>query len=714
MSKMRPEVTNRRIESFGKRFGQAHLYLACHAAFPLALTPDLLYRLWANFQRDIHAKMLGIPWIAVADLLLSSLCNEVGHELYEMDIAVRKELLKRLKDDPDFGQQRLNELANFLLDYIRQQLHSDDPDVQDLAQTQRWTALAYVQPSQAARELALALSKLNHKQDTAELVRFASLVNTVAEPLAEFEPLLIYTRGMASFVRGDIESAGNQFATLPVENNQIEVAGVSLLIPEQITKVSRQVEVTPVTQIPKSKNQKIKSSILNIFSSLLPSMQTSDTQQVAYASQSSYSRRYHETVAKGWLQTVLVISLGITALILGVRELKWLESWELRAYDQMLRLRPTEAPDPRILLVTVTEDDLRQYRWPVSDSKMNELLAKLESYQPRVIGINIYRPEQTNLGASLKRRDNIVSTCAFSSVGLPEIAPPSNFPIDNVGFIDLISDKDGIVRRSLLFANSPKDKKCTTNFSFAALLAIKYLEKQGIEPDFSDENNFKLVDAHSQKVKASFKILDSNAGGYKSMDDGGYQIMLNYRHPDSLAQEITFSQALKGNINPNWIKDRLVIIGTKSPSLHPGFYTPYNALPNQPARMPAVFIHAQIASQMLSTVLDKRPVIWYFSGSAESMWVWGWSLVGGVLAWRIQHSLFLGLAHGIAIVTLFGLCYVLFLQGGWIPLVPSALALVVTSVSVRVYVEFQPRLVHRQTEESRKNKLPNNNLTKKS
>ena len=179
MSKIKPEVAKRRIESFGKRFGKAHLYLVYHAAFPLALTPDLLYRLWANFQRDIYGEVLGIPWIAVADLLLSSLCHEVGHELYEMDVAVRNVLLSRLKEDEKFGQQRINELSDFLLEYVRQQLQSDDPDIQDFAQAQHWTALAYTRPSKAARELALAFSKLDYK-DTAELMRMASLTETFA------------------------------------------------------------------------------------------------------------------------------------------------------------------------------------------------------------------------------------------------------------------------------------------------------------------------------------------------------------------------------------------------------------------------------------------------------------------------------------------------------------------------------------------------------
>src|SRR5205823_10543157 len=105
---MRPEVARRRISSFSERFGRTHLYLAYHAAFPLALTPDLLYRLWANFQHDIHGKRLNIPWVAVADLLLSSLCDEVGYEIYEMNVAIRNALLSDLTTNHYFGNQRIN------------------------------------------------------------------------------------------------------------------------------------------------------------------------------------------------------------------------------------------------------------------------------------------------------------------------------------------------------------------------------------------------------------------------------------------------------------------------------------------------------------------------------------------------------------------------------------------------------------------------------
>lgn len=191
---MKSEVAQRRINSFAKRFGRKHLILAYHGAFPLALTPDLLYKLWANFQRDIHDNVLAIPWVAVADLLLSSLCQEVGYELYEMDRTVRNILLQQLKDDSDFGQKRIEELSDFLLTYIKNQINSHDPDVRVFATTQHSAALAYVKPNQAALELRQALDKAFSEDDQAEQIRLTSLIETLAEPLKGFEPILVYKR----------------------------------------------------------------------------------------------------------------------------------------------------------------------------------------------------------------------------------------------------------------------------------------------------------------------------------------------------------------------------------------------------------------------------------------------------------------------------------------------------------------------------------------
>ncbi|MEH1958064.1 CHASE2 domain-containing protein [Nostoc sp.] len=375
--------------------------------------------------------------------------------------------------------------------------------------------------------------------------------------------------------------------------------------------------------------------------------------------------------------TVVITSIAVTFLTLSIRELQWLQPWELRVYDQMLRSRPSEAPDRRILLVKITDEDLKREKWLLSDRTINQLLKKIESYQPRIVGLYLFRPEDNNLAANLQNQDNLVTTCLFSSLGRDEIPPPPNVPIDNVGFSDVVADNenDQILRRSLLFANST-DKKCTTSFAFGAQIAINYLAKQGIEYDFTKKGDFLLG-------KTLFPRLQPNSGGYRYLDADGYQILLNYRHPNSLADQVTLTDVLNGRVNPSLFKDRLVIIGTTAANLPPGgFYTPYSALQDQPARMPALFIHAQIASQLISTVLDGRPLFWYWPDWAEFTWVWGWSLLGGILAWRWQNPLLLLVVVGITLFGLVVICVALFLQAGWVPLVPSALALVVTSGSV--------------------------------
>lgn len=243
LQRVRDNIARQRIEAFRKRYGQFHLSLAQQAAFPLALTPDLLYRLWASFPRDIHGEKLNIPWVAVSDLLLSSLCNEVDDELYEMNAAVRTELLNDLRVNPQLGSQRLNELSSFLLKYVEQQLESHDPDIHDFAQVQQWTVLAYTRPGEAARELALALHASITQNDVTEQIRMASLIETFAEPLVEFVPLLSYAKGVKSLARGDVESAKDQFDIVARRESAVEVQGVSLPVPVWQYKGTRDAEL---------------------------------------------------------------------------------------------------------------------------------------------------------------------------------------------------------------------------------------------------------------------------------------------------------------------------------------------------------------------------------------------------------------------------------------------------------------------------------------
>jgi formylglycine-generating enzyme required for sulfatase activity len=221
-----------RIIKFAQRFGSLHTDLAVHAAFPLVLTPDLLYRIWATFLPQI-------PWTTVSDILLSPLCHEVGYELYEMDLVIRNILLKELREDNRFGESRLGELAQFLEDYIRLNLNSDDPDQRDLAEAQHWAALAQTAPDEAAREIA---SKILDPSQLAgsDLLRVATLTETLAPQLQEYSQLVHYTRGVERLANGDGQTASNLLNRVFEQKQDIEIAGVTLRRPRPAPQTSQE------------------------------------------------------------------------------------------------------------------------------------------------------------------------------------------------------------------------------------------------------------------------------------------------------------------------------------------------------------------------------------------------------------------------------------------------------------------------------------------
>ena len=105
-----------RIRAFRQRYGSGALALAAHAAFPLTLTTDLVYCLRENFVAD------ACPWYGAADVLLSGLCKPIGYDLYEMEAATRHWLLRYLHNHNQFGEARINRLADFMAAYSNYRL----------------------------------------------------------------------------------------------------------------------------------------------------------------------------------------------------------------------------------------------------------------------------------------------------------------------------------------------------------------------------------------------------------------------------------------------------------------------------------------------------------------------------------------------------------------------------------------------------------------
>ncbi|MBD1838222.1 CHASE2 domain-containing protein [Coleofasciculus sp. FACHB-64] len=403
---------------------------------------------------------------------------------------------------------------------------------------------------------------------------------------------------------------------------------------------------------------------------------------------------------RGRLRVALLASVAIASLIAGVRHQGMLQSIELKAFDQILTRRPDEKPDPRLLVITITEADVQaqnpeQRRGSLSDPALNQLLQKLEQYKPRAIGLDIYRdfpalPSQKDLANRLRQSDRLIGICKVSDPQAeePGIPPPPEIPTERLGFSDFMVDSDGVVRRHLLSLKPDPASPCTAYYAFSAQLAFRYLAAEGIVPTINSEGFLQLG-------KVVFKPLESFTGGYQGTDAWGHQVLLNYRShrsPENIADRVTLREVLNGQIDPNSIKDRIVLIGTSANSFHDYWLTPYSQGQWTEKQMPGVFVQAQMVSQMISAVKDGRSLLWVWPQWGEVFWIWGWSLLGGLFVCYLKSPVHLGIAIAAAQILLYGLCLALLIQSGcWVPLVPPALALVASSTSVAVYATFRAR-----------------------
>ncbi|MEH1941801.1 MAG: CHASE2 domain-containing protein [Nostoc sp.] len=388
--------------------------------------------------------------------------------------------------------------------------------------------------------------------------------------------------------------------------------------------------------------------------------------------------------------TTLFSSLAITVLVCGVRSLGYLENIEIPAFDEMMRSRPAEGIDSRLLVITIDDEDLATQRKnnesligaSISEISLNKLLAKLNQYQPRAIGLDIYRDfkaTQPDLVTRLQKTQNLIGVCKGSdgTVDIPGNEPPPEIPKTNLGFSDFINDRDGVIRRHLLFMNPEATSLCPASYAFSVQLASLYLRSSGIQPKFTPQGNLQLG-------KTIFPNLKPRTGGYQKIDANGGQILLNYRSSKDIAQQVKLTKFLSSPINPSAIKDKIVLIGVVAKGDSPDTWaTPYGVPLDE--QMPGVLVQAHMISQILSAVQDGRPLLRVWSLWIEIVWIWGWSLVGGVLAWRKLSLPWLALAVSITSSILYIVCFGLLISGAWVPFIPSALSLIATLGLMSIY-----------------------------
>lgn len=349
---------------------------------------------------------------------------------------------------------------------------------------------------------------------------------------------------------------------------------------------------------------------------------------------------------------------------------------ELRAFDKMLALRPPESPDPRIVIVGITDADLDSYLGTasVSDQLMVKLIQKIQSQQPRLIGLDFYRNLPNEPGTK-----NLLELFANTSnlIGIEKMigdetgdAIPGN-PIlkagDQIAASDLVVDADGRVRRGVLF---PTAEAPNVVESLGLRLALDYLAgaPYNITPDLSASV------LTLNKVK--FPPIENHTGGYIDVDAKGYQILLNLRQQTSPFKVVTLKQVLRNEITSDLMRDRIVLIGSMALSSADIFYTTGRYSKRQLPIKFGVELHGEIASQIISTTLEDRPLIYAWPPWIESLLVIGMSIYSGHLTQRAtklwQRLTLIPSASLLVFVASYG---ALSFTGLWFPAVPTLLGL---------------------------------------
>lgn len=386
-----------------------------------------------------------------------------------------------------------------------------------------------------------------------------------------------------------------------------------------------------------------------------------------------------------------VVAALPTIAVLAVRSGGWLQPVEWTALDIYFQLRPIEKVDSRIVIVGFEEKDIKVLKTDrLSDKRLAQLLTLIKKQKPRVIGLDFFRDVPVGEGYSqlvkvFKTTPDLIGIeKVIGDEVYPLIAPPPVLKqLNQVAAVDTIEDGDGVVRRALLFPDNESQNLGLT-------MALAYLAKQGVKPE--------TVKGCCMKIKNTvYKPLEENDGGYVRTDAGSYQVLLNFRNPSQSFSRVSVNDVLSGKISNDLLRDRIVLVGAVAPSFNDRIATPYSRnLDNTPIKIPGVELHAQIASFVISSALDDRPIIKTLNEPLELLWINIWTIIIIILAskWRrtsntknfaTNFSVKLMVSSIGATVTVVGISYLAFLIGWWIPVVPPFLALALSPFLIANY-----------------------------
>ena len=360
------------------------------------------------------------------------------------------------------------------------------------------------------------------------------------------------------------------------------------------------------------------------------------------------------SIIKNKLAKTLFVSIIISTIVSIFLAIGFLGTWETKISDAFYS--PSNTLDD-IIIVAIDDyslEELGLLPWPRSNYA--KVIDKIN--QSSVIGIDIIFDLETNIEndstlASSIKNANVVLGMEYSSFTFinDELYGSSLLKPNEIlgkigtdfeaGFVNLYQDSDGVVR------------------SFTPKIT-------GIE----DHNHFSTV------------IVEEFTGIAPKFDKT--RLLINYYAESGGYHYVSFSDIYNNRINPDYFKDKIVLIGVTSPVEHDDYTVPISS-----QNMPGVEIHANLVQSILT-----KDYIYYQDDISAIAVIFLFGIITGLLLFKFKIHIATILLVIIVIIYVFASIYI-FDSGIIMKILYPILSVVIGSFSLVV-------VYYRTEEKSRK------------
>jgi adenylate cyclase len=283
------------------------------------------------------------------------------------------------------------------------------------------------------------------------------------------------------------------------------------------------------------------------------------------------------------------LSLLVCALVWGAGRLSLLESLRWQGYDLLVRSRPLPPTLDSLVFVDLDEATFARLGvYPAPRATLAQILETIAAGEPEVVGLDVLLSErrpaeaegERRLAAALADAGNVILADNFGGHQLASSEPLPEFreQVLDTGFVNLLLDGDGFVRRMYLGLRSPDYE----GVSFPVALVTNYLRKP-LEPGR----------AGGFRIGSTELPLDGS---------GAPACLIGYWSPRP-AEVVSALRVLEAGFDPARFQGRIVIVGQSSSKAQDRFATPLFRIrgPDGSRRLtPGPEIHAAAAASLLT------------------------------------------------------------------------------------------------------------------